>query len=251
MFNKILILLLTLLAITLNFATTANAADMPSPEQVVRTYHGFCSDFEWAVTPALGKPPSKFKRYKVIGVFRKISDSMAMVRVRAFLRILRELETAGYEEKDSYFALPDAKDPTTGKVVRRSFTKTDTHPFGDDAPIRYDTKDYSGHKNTAAGAYQIKKETWEETLKATGWPPSFQKEMQDRIAIYRLQARPLESVSHPRRSALGYIMESKIEEAINETGLANEWSCLPGGKGEKISIGEIQKKFDEYVGRGA
>jgi muramidase (phage lysozyme) len=175
---------------------------------------------------------------------------MAMVRVQAFLKILRGLETAGYEDKDSYFVLPDGKDPVTGKVVRRSFAKTDTHPFDEDAPIKYDKKDFYGNINRAAGAYQIKRDTWDETIKATGWPSTFDRQMQDRIAIYRLQFRGV-NTSNVRKTALGYLMEGKVEDAINESKLWNEWAVLPGAKKPAITMGNLIELFEKYVKEGA
>jgi muramidase (phage lysozyme) len=171
---------------------------------------------------------------------------MAMVRVQAFLKILRGLETAGYEDKDSYFVLPDGKDPVTGKVVRRSFAKTDTHPFSPKASIKYEEKDFYGNRNSASGAYQIKLETWKEVYEATGWSKAFDKEMQDRIAIYRLQFRGV-SATNVRKTALGYLMEGKVEDAINETKLWNEWAVLPGAKKPAITMGNLIEMFDKYV----
>ena len=196
----------------------------------IRTYHGFMSDFVWRTIPKLGGKKLDGKQYAVIGVYRKVSDEMAMVRVGAFLRILREMETEGYSDADSYFVLPDGKDLTSGKLTRRKFTNTSTHPFSEGAPIKYDQKDFAGNINRAAGAYQTKIRTWQETLEATGWPEEYTSEMQSRIAIYLLQRRPLEKTPHPRRSALGYIMEGDVEKAVDQTGLWTEWACLPGGR---------------------
>ena len=215
----------------------------------IRTYHGFVSDFVWGRhVPKLGGKKFDGKQYRVIGVYRKVSDEMAMVRVKAFLRILREMETEGYSDADSYFVLPDGKDSTSGKLARRKFTNTTTHPFSENAPIKYDRKDYYGNTNTAAGAYQIKQRTWQETLLVTGWPEEFTSEMQNCIAIYLLQQRPIELAPHPRRSALGYIMEGDVEKAVNETKLWNEWSCLPGGPHKaKITMEKLKAKFADYV----
>ena len=109
----------------------------------------------------------------------------------------------------------------------------------------------AGNKNTAAGAYQIKLNTWQDTLKAMGWPQEFTSDMQNCIAIYLLQLRPMGSVPHPRRSALGYIMEGDVERAVNDTKLWNEWSCLPGGPHKaKITMTDLKAKFTEYVKKG-
>jgi muramidase (phage lysozyme) len=186
----------------------------------IRTYHGFVSDFQWANYPAVHK-------YRVIGVYRKFSDTMALARVSAFLRIIRDYEAKGY--KDPYHALhSDGKQHLT-------FSDWSTHPMG-------------AQKSKPAGAYQIIYTTWEGICKGTGWPKTFDPEMQDRLAIFLLQERPRERMPHPRRSALGYIMENRIEKAVNETRLAELFAFLPGGgKQQQISMAELKALFDKYV----
>ena len=200
----------------------------------IRTYHGFFSDAVWRLTPTLGRQPPTTKRYRVVGVYRKISDTMAMVRVQAFLRILRELEAKGYSEP--YRALPREH----GKEVL--FDGFDTHPSNEE-------------DDTPAGAYQIKWSAWDEVTKLTGWPKTFTPEMQERIAIFRLQQRPMErEFKYPRHTALGYIMEGKIEQAINESKLWYEWACLPGAADKsqaQITMDEIKKRYEEYSGEDA
>lgn len=214
----------------------------------IRTYHGFVSDFVWGVVPKLGGKKFGGKQYRVIGVYRKVSDEMAMVRVRAFLKAVRSKETEGYSDSESYFVLPDGKDAVTHKLLRRKFTDTNVHPFDSDATTKYDKKDYSGRNNTAAGAYQIKVGTWEEVTEIhMGWPKLFTPEMQERIAIFRLQQRPMGAYHHPRRTALGYIMEGDIESAVNKTGLWNEWSCLPRGAESKYTMEQLKADFEKYV----
>ncbi|MBU1481201.1 MAG: hypothetical protein KKH12_05940 [Gammaproteobacteria bacterium] len=196
----------------------------------IRTYHGFLSDAAWAITPALGSPPSKYSRYKVIGVYRKISDTMAMVRVQAFLRLIREHvagETSLKDQARSYQLKQydkDAKDPFADLN-----TEMKTHPYENST------------KKTPAGAYQIDQKAFNDVHVMTGWPKTFSTVMQDRVAIYLLQACPTKFAPHPRRSALGYIMENKLDEAVNlikqEVGLAH-WS------------GDFAK-FESYVNEAA
>ena len=214
----------------------------------IRTYHGFVSDFVWRLLPKLGGVKSGGKQYAVIGVYRKVSDEMAMVRVKAFLKIVREYETNGFSEADVYFALPDVKNPTTRKPLKRMFTSTNTHPFSVDSPVQYETSDYYDNENTSAGAYQIKLGTWKDVIRDMGWPKKFDIDMQTRIAIHRLQyrndkGRPL------HKTALGYLMQGDIERAVSETNLSDEWSWLPGGKEKnvKISMPELKAKFSAYV----
>lgn len=203
----------------------------PAGHVDIRTYHGFVSDFSWQLIPSLGGRTKTGKRFRVTGVYRKISDTMAMARVSAFLRILREHEAKGF--KEPYRALrfdPSANPP---HIIFDDFS---THPY------------VKEKKNKPAGAYQIKLDTWEEITKGMiGWPIDFSPVMQDRIAIFLLQRRPYSTTPHPRRSALGYIMEGRVEDAINNASLWNEWSCLPGGGREsQMSMDRLKLLFNQY-----
>ena len=153
---------------------------------------------------------------------------MALVRVKAFLRIIREHEAKDF--KEPYKAL---------RYINKQHVMFDgfnTHPYADE------------QIDKPAGAYQIKWATWKDvTRKLTGWPQDFTPETQDRIALYLLQRRPSKDMPHPRRSAFGYIMEGKVEDAVNQTGLPDEWSFLPGGKGQQITMSELKERFEKYV----
>lgn len=202
----------------------------PAGHVDIRTYHGFMSDFVWRIVPSLGGATRPNKRYRVIGVFRKISDTMAMIRVQAFLRIIRELEAKDY--KRPYQALRRQN----GKEI--NFESYELHPGTEET------------RELVAGAYQIMWSTWNDTIKATGWPRKFTPEMQDRIALYLLNERPFpkQGSLYPRRTALGYLMEGKVEDAINETRLWTLWACLPGGgKQQQTTMSELRVKFDRYV----
>lgn len=196
----------------------------------IRTYHGFMSDFNsHGNVPNLGGVVRKSKHYRITGVYRKNSDLLAAARVQAFLRILRELEAKGYQ--DPYHALHyDGKN-------HRTFEDFSQHPSGKE-------------ENNPAGAYQIRRDSWRVAIKAMGWPEVFDKTAQDRAAIFKLFGRPFPSKPpiHPRRNALGYIMEGKVQEAVEETGLHNEWACLPGGgRQAQISMPELKERFNKYV----
>lgn len=195
----------------------------------VRTYHGFISDFVW---PARNGFPD-VRKYTVIGVYRKYSDTLAEARVKAFLRIIREHEAKGF--KDPYYAL--RFDPSNRANPFVTFDDMTKHPFA-----------LSG-VDTPAGAYQIKWKTFKFGIDATGWPTSFMPIDQDRMAIYLLQGRRAgKSTVFPIRTSLGFIMEGKVEQAINDTHLYNEWACLPGGgKQSQISMNEVKLKFEDYT----
>jgi hypothetical protein len=189
----------------------------------VRTYHGFISDF---VSPTRNGFPD-VRKYTVIGVYRKYSDTLAEARVKAFLRIIREHEAKGFV--DPYKAL---KWENNQHVC---FSDMSRHPYAEpdlDKP---------------AGAYQIKWRTFKGVINETGWVDSFASGDQDRAAIYLLQSKS-SSTSYPRRTALGYIMEGKPQQAINETGLWNLFAFLPGGgKQQLISMDNLKQAFDTYT----
>jgi muramidase (phage lysozyme) len=214
----------------------------------IRTYHGFLSDFAVpGPTPALGgrQRPGGKKRYKVIGVYRKTSDTMAMARVKAFLKAIRTKEAEGYSEAEAYYSIPAGKDGN-GKYLKRRFFDTSAHPFSEWSHENISKKDFYGRQNTSAGAYQTKESTWRQVLDATGWPIAFTPEMQDRIAIRLLQGRS-EEVNGIRRTALGYVMEGKVEDAIEKTHLWNEWSCLPHGAESKYTMAQLRSDFEKYL----
>lgn len=85
--------------------------------------------------PSLGRKPPTPHRYRVIGVYRKISDTMAMVRVKAFLWLIRKYaagETSLVDKDRSYHLLQydkDAKDPF---AAMNPDTELKTHPSNKD-----------------------------------------------------------------------------------------------------------------------
>lgn len=189
----------------------------------VRTYHGFISDFVW---PARNGFPD-VRKYTVIGVYRKYSDTLAEARVKAFLRIIREHEAKGFA--DPYKALRWENNQHV------CFSDMSRHPYAE------------SDINKPAGAYQIKWHTLRDDLKFTGWQATFIPLDQDRIAIYELQGRA-SGTSYPRRTALGYIMEGQVEQAVNETKLWNLFAFLPGGgKQQQITIDALKQTFDIYT----
>lgn len=182
----------------------------------IRTYHGYMSDFtRQHPLPALGVAGNKL--FKVTGVYRKISETMAMVRVQAFLRIIREHvagETSLADKERSYRVLRY----NTGKIELNKDEKLSAHPYaevGDDIP---------------AGAYQINYDLWSGAISMTGWPKTFGQDMQDRVAMYLLQAIPRKPVPHPRPSALGWIMKGEIGKAIDLIRQDSDMAHWPGGE---------------------
>jgi muramidase (phage lysozyme) len=197
----------------------------------IRTYHGFCSDFFW-LGARNGFPDNS--KYPILGIYRKYSDTNSLARLNAFLKILRELETRGFAH--AYHALHDP----SGKT-HFTFQDESKHPYQDDP------------ENRAAGAYQIKWESFRESLTQMHWAAPkdkpfgpFNPAMQDRVAIYRLQYRKT-AQDFPRRTALGYILQGEVMKALKECKLFNEWSVLPGSKKPLITEEDLQKKFYEYA----
>jgi muramidase (phage lysozyme) len=194
----------------------------------IRTYHGYGSDFIW---PGRGGFPD-VKAYKVIGVYRKYSDTAAKTRLNAFLRIIREHEAKGFS--DPYVAL---RWDGAEKVVIQSLER---HPSNE-------------NENKPAGAYQIKWRTFQDSKRGgvviqMGWLPTFYPADQDRVAVYLLQARPFGVGGPARKSALGYILQGDVERAVNEAKLWNEWACLPGGgKQSQLTMASLKELFAKYT----
>lgn len=187
----------------------------------IRTYHGFGSDYFWKGRQ--GFPDQSI--YKVIGVYRKYSDTLAIARLQAFLRIIRERETGGHP--DPYHALHSSK-----AGVFLTFKDESQHPGG-----------------AAAGAYQILESTFDKTIctPMKFWPKTFTPATQDRSAIFLLQFRK-ETGSHPQRTALGYILQGDIDKALSNTTLNKEWVSLPGGSQSRgFTLDQLKTLFNQYT----
>jgi muramidase (phage lysozyme) len=191
----------------------------------VRSYESYLSDFH---PKSNSLPPAD--KFVVSGVYRKLSDPLADVRLRAFLKVLREWEC--HEEpvdEKRYFMLLK---PING--VRR-FSETSRHP-----------QDGISNTNTAAGAYQITLETYGDFVGATtGIPNGFTPAIQDRIAVAILEVPPRSGAS-----ALAMIRAGHIDDAVRL--LSRRWSSLPGGgqprKG-KLAKAEYVYTMDDLLKR--
>lgn len=165
----------------------------------VRTYDGYISDY---VSGHLSNIQGS-KPMIVLGVYRKIYDPLPDLRLRAFLKVLREWECHGIEDEKRYFVLQQKID---GK---NTFTDTSTHP-----------RAIIGGSGTFAGAYQISVGTWKAQVNM-GLPSDFSPATQDRLAVSILEGR----------SALGKIRKGEIDAAVKM--LVKEWSSLPGGHDQR------------------
>lgn len=176
----------------------------------VRSYDGYMSDF---VADRLGKS----ERYVVTGIYRKIFDPLPDLRVRAFLKVLREWECHGIPDEKRYYRLQNS---LNGSLY---FSNTSTHPYSD----------LTSKNGSFSGAYQIHYNTWSDQVKKFGMPVDFSPATQDRMAVTLIEGR----------HALGYIRKGQIREALLDTKLHNEWSSLPGGSDVRNDIREKKKYF--------
>jgi muramidase (phage lysozyme) len=189
----------------------------------VRTYDGYLSDFAGTRLPDSTK-------FVPIGIYRKTYDPLPDLRVRAFLKVLREWEC--HEEKDDakrYFIL---QNKLNGK---KYFSDTSTHPYANEL-------DKAG---SFSGAYQIRHGTWNEQVQKFGLPSDFSPLTQDRMAVSLIEVR----------GALGDVRKGNIEEAVNALG--REWSSLPSGKdvrtekrngaSYKLSITDLIERYNSFL----
>ena len=185
----------------------------------VRSYDGYMSDF---MAERLGRA----ERYVVTGIYRKVFDPLPDLRVRAFLKVLREWECHGIPDEKRYYRLQNS---LHGSMY---FSNTSTHPYTD-----------SDSKNGSfSGAYQIHYITWNEQVKKFGMPADFSPATQDRIAVSLIEGR----------LALGRIRKGEIREAITNTNLPKEWSSLPGGSDARNEIRDKKKytyTIDDLIDR--
>jgi muramidase (phage lysozyme) len=126
----------------------------------------------------------------------------------------------------------------------RRFSGFSTHPWAT-------VPDGLRPKSTAAGAYQILYGTWKEILdkgliELSEGAASFTPDIQDRIAVMKLEDR----------SALHLIRSGKLDEAITQTDLKDEWSSLPGGRhnagrrtaeGKPLDLTCLKSLFNTYL----
>lgn len=137
----------------------------------------------------------------VSGVFMKVSNmkfvtsaDVANKNVQAFLRVIRHGE--GTDDANGYKRL-------FGGALFSSFA---------DHPRQVVKK--SGYTSTAAGAYQFKVTTWDETAKMMGLA-DFSPANQDKGAVGRIAAR----------GALDDVKAGRFESAVKKC--AKEWASLP------------------------
>ncbi len=186
----------------------------------VRSYDGYLSDFNKSTLPTTDK-------FLVIGIYRKIFDPIPDLRLRAFLKVIREWEChAEHDDAKRYFMLP----------VKGTFTDTRKHPF----------EGKSTADGTPSGAYQITLGTYRDFLDRNfGLEPGFTPAHQDRMAVAMLEHKL------PSRSALAEIRKGNIEAAVDIA--RHTWASLPGGtqcrhEGKRMfTMTDVLSRYNDFL----
>ncbi|WP_124951947.1 hypothetical protein [Sulfuriferula thiophila] len=184
----------------------------------VRSYDNYLTDY----IPVSHHP--RWSRYEIPRVYRKFYDPLPILRMKAFLRCIREFECQAEPDDSKRYTLLNCALPGTKS---KRFSSFDTHPW--DTVSKEQRSIYS-----AAGAYQIVYTTWVELLtgmngageviadnKMFSLAPNeakFTPQLQDRMAVAKIE----------NRQALGLVRKGELAGAIAK--LRTEWTSLPGGK---------------------
>lgn len=198
----------------------------------VRSYDNYLTDH----IPAALHP--NWSRYNTPKVYRKFHDPLPILRMKAFLRCLREFECQAEHDDAKRYQMLNTPLPDTKE---KYFTSFDTHPW--DTVSKEKRSKYS-----AAGAYQIVYSTWLELLTGQDGQGNinlhqkmfslesnekkFTPELQDRMAIAKIE----------NRKALGHVRTGNLIKAIEM--LCTEWTSLPGGKENKHRLTENGKPMN-------
>ncbi|BAL26774.1 hypothetical protein [Azoarcus sp. KH32C] len=203
----------------------------------IRHYETYISDH----MPPMFHP--RWSDYQNIRIYRKVFDPLPTQRIRAFLRCLREFECQEEHNDEKRYLMTAYPLPHSG---RRMFSGYARHPWA--------TVPNNMHpKSTAAGAYQILHSTWREIVdNKLIESESFTPEVQDRIAVMKLEDRHV----------LHLIRAGKIREALevktprDKLSLPSEWTSLPGGtenavrrtqNGKPMDLAYLMDLFNFYV----
>jgi muramidase (phage lysozyme) len=152
--------------------------------------------------------------YVHIRIYRKVYDLLPTLRIKAFLRCLRDYECQSEPDDAKRYQMQNSSLPGTRSLRFESFDK---HPWAD-VPKSSFPPASSGH-STAAGAYQIIEETWRGIIEnklifdEEKW---FTPVIQDRMAVIQIEAR----------DALSLLRKGDIEAVVEKC--RREWTSLPG-----------------------
>mgnify|MGYP003343551051 CR=1 FL=1 len=181
----------------------------------VRTYDGYISDAKTQKLPRANREESK-KGFVPNGIYRKSFDILPTLRIRAFLKIIREWECHQESSDEARYRLLGMGLKLEGM---QTFSDTIKHPF--------EGTEHEGKRFNPAGAYQIILSTYRlYTNGRHGIPKGFSPVIQDRIAVAIIEEQA--SSSGASRTALSAIRRGDIKEAVAL--LCNQWSSLPGGR---------------------
>ena len=168
------------------------------------------------VLDANNKPVvSIWPEYVNIRIYRKVYDLLPTLRIKAFLRCLREYECQSEPDDAKRYQMQNWSLPGSHALRFESFDK---HPWADVPKSSFPTAS-SGH-STAAGAYQLTEGTWRGIIDnklifdEEKW---FTPQIQDRMAVIKIEDR----------KALSLLRKGDIETAVQKCN--GEWSSLPGG----------------------
>ena len=191
----------------------------------IRDYEFYISDFIPRFEPKnyLGRP--SWNHYQNIRIYRKVFDSMPTLRIRSFLRCIREFECEAEHDDSKRYQMLNF--PPPGNSGAR-FSNYATHPWNGFSPPGLP-------HSTAAGAYQILQGTWKEIfdnglIESKG--DRFSPAVQDRIAVMKLEDR----------AALHLVRTGSIQDAVSK--LTSEWTSLPGGKQNAHRLTADKKPMD-------
>lgn len=155
-------------------------------------------------------------------------------RVRAFLRLLRWEENGDVSDDVAYHARLGGHDPMTDEDMKNYHPKLE-----EIFRKQKDGKKKKGRKTvsikgTAAGAYQITKDSWLRASKELGLK-DFKKADQEEIVVHMIEGK----------QALGDIRRGDLDSAFGK--LRGTWASLPGGSQSHRNKQEAIAKFNQFL----
>ena len=153
--------------------------------------------------------------YVNIRIYRKVYDLLPTLRIKAFLRCLRDYECQSEPDDAKRYQMQNAPLPGSHSLRFESFDK---HPWVDVPKSSFPS--VSSGRSTAAGAYQFIEKTWRGIIDnklifdEEKW---FTPEIQDRMAVIQIEVR----------NALSLLRKGDIQAAVQKC--SGEWASLPGG----------------------
>jgi len=218
-------------------AETADGRGQPGHIDI-RTYHYYVSDFKRNYLCFSGGGGTHF--YEVSGVYRKpgFFDPLALARMKAFLKIIRS------REAKAFFAFGDEKTyfATQGVYkIQNGIKDFSTYP-----PNPQKAEDHQG-------AYQIARSSWNRghALNTGALPSDFSPQTQDRYAVWLMEGEPGRYGPKPEYppvpSALGYIRQGDIDQAVSLL-RKRQWPSLPGGgQDQGYTMADMKADFNKYL----